>query len=323
LSGATSRPAALEDRRKVHAALAAVTDAATDPDHHAWHRAQAAAGPDEDVAAELVRSADRARARGGMAAAAAFLSRATQLTPDRERRLDRAIVAAEAHLSAGEPGAALDLLRYADPEALDPLRGAQVERLRGQVALAVQRGTDAPPLLRGAARLSEHLDVRTARDTHLDALFAAIIVGSSAQETDAAAAFARSAPPAPDPPEIADLLLDGIALILAGDRPAGTEQLKHALAQPPDEHLRSPPPIITFVCVELWDLDAWVAILSRQIDHAGADGALAALAALGPIATARGEATLLGYARFAEAILHNGLGDHAAALAIGRAAMSG
>ena len=376
---AVYRPAPPEARRKVHAALAAVTDAATDPDHHAWHRAQAAAGPDEDVAAELVRSADRARARGGMAAAAAFLSRAMQLTPDRDRRLDRAIVAAEAHVSAGEPGAALDLLRYADPEALDPLRGAQVERLRGQVALAVQRGTDAPPLLRRAARLLEYLDVRTARDTHLDALFAAIIVGSSAEETAAAAAFARSAPPAPDPPAIADQLLDGIALIFAGDSPAGTEQLKRALAHPPDEHLRSPPAIVTFVCVELWDLDAWVAILSRQIDQARADGALAMLPqTLGPIAsaflvqgrlraaeamldeaevlaeatgmptvyprvhfdalrgdaaaackridavsadaTARGETTLLGYARFAEAILHNGLGDHAAALAIGRAA---
>ena len=116
-----------------------------------------------------------------MAAAAAFLARAVVLTPDHDRRLDRAIVAAEARLDAGEPEAAVELLRSADPETLDPLRAAQVERLRGRIAFNVQRGMDAPPLLRSAAQRLEEFDVRTARDTHLDALFAAVVVGSRSE----------------------------------------------------------------------------------------------------------------------------------------------
>jgi DNA-binding CsgD family transcriptional regulator len=372
---AVYRPASSEDRRRVHAALAAVTDEGADPDRRAWHRSQAAVGADEEVAAELMRSAERARARGGMAAAAAFLARAVELTPEHERRLDRALIAAEARLHAGEPDGARELLQSADPEVLDPLRAAQVERLRGQIAYNVQRGMDAPPLLRRAAQRLEGLDVRLARDAHLDALFATVVVGTHDAEISEAATIALSAPPAPDRPQIADWLLDGLALILTGDRPRGTATLKRALTAPPAETLNGPPQIITLVCLELWDLEAYIEILSRQIDRARADGALAALPqTLGPIstalllkgrvrtaeamldeaeelaeatgmpavyprvhlaalrgnatearglfdavvadATARGETMLVSYTRFAEAMLHNGLGDYAAALAV-------
>ena len=374
---AVYRPASSEDRRRVHAALAAVTDERVDPDRRAWHRAQAASGPDEEVAAELERSAERARTRGGMAAAAAFLSRAEELTPDHDHRLDRAVLAAEARIYAGEPDAARDLLRNADPDTLDPLHAAQVERLRGQIAFAVQRGMDAPPLLRSAAQRLEELDVRMARDTHLDALMAAAAVASSSEEMAAAAAVARSAPPAPEPLQFTDLLLDGLALVLSGDRRQGTALLKRALDRSPAELPGSLPQVIAIVCLELWDLEAYVTILSGQVDRARADGAMATLPqTLGPLgtallvqgrvraaeamieeaealaaatgmptvyprvhlaalrgnapeacrlfdsvvadATARGETMLISYTRFCQAILHNGLGDYATALRVGR-----
>jgi DNA-binding CsgD family transcriptional regulator len=374
---AVYRPASSADRQRVHAALAAVTDERFDPDRRAWHRAQAASGPDEEVAAELERSAERARTRGGMAAAAAFLERAVELTPDNDRRVDRTLIAAETHLGAGEPDAASDLLRGADPEALDPLHAAHVERLRGQIAFAVQRGLDAPPLLRSAAQRLEELDVRMARDAHLDALSAAAAVASSSEEMAAAAAVALSAPPAPEPPKLADLLLDGLALVLTGDRPQGTALLKRALDSSPADLPGSLPQVITIVCLELLDLDAYVTILSRLIDKARADGAMATLPqTLGPLsaallvqgrvraaeamleeaealaaatgmptvyprvhlaalrgnapeahglfdsviadATARGETMLISYIRFCEAMLHNGRGDYATALAAGR-----
>ena len=298
---AVYRPASSEDRRRVHGALAAVTDERVDPDRHAWHRAQAASGPDEEVAAGLERSAERARARGGMAAAAAFLARAVELTPDHHHRLDRAVVAAEVHLYAGEPDAARDLLRSTDPGALDPLQAAHVDRLRGQIAFAVQRGMDAPPLLRSAAQRLEEFDVRMARDAHLDALSAAIAVASNSEEMTTAAAIALSAPAAPEPLQLADLLLDGLALVCSGDRRQGTRLLKQALDSSPAELPGILPQVITIVCLELWDLEAYVTILSGQIDKARLDGAMATLPqTLGPLSAAL---LVQGRVRAAEAML--------------------
>src|SRR5262249_28473878 len=93
--------------------VAEAIDADVDPDRRAWHRAQAAAGLDEAVAAELERSAGRARARGGLAAGAAFYERAVGLTPDPRRRAQRALLAAQGKHQAGAPDAAFRLLAAA------------------------------------------------------------------------------------------------------------------------------------------------------------------------------------------------------------------
>ena len=134
-----------EDRRHVHRALAEATDADVDPDRRAWHRAQAAAGLDEDVAAELERSAGRARARGGLAAGAAFYERAVELTPDPRRRAQRALLAAQGKHQAGAPDAALRLLAMAQAGPLDEHERGRLQLLHAQITFAVTRGRDAPP----------------------------------------------------------------------------------------------------------------------------------------------------------------------------------
>jgi hypothetical protein len=143
--------ASAEERREVHAALAEVTDSEADPDRRAWHRAQAAAGPDEDVAAELELSAGRARARGGLAAAAAFLDRAAALTLEPARRAHRGLAAAQAKVQAGALDEALDLLAAVQTGTLDELGRARADLLRAQVAYAQNRGSEAPGLLLRAA----------------------------------------------------------------------------------------------------------------------------------------------------------------------------
>jgi AAA ATPase domain len=172
--------AAIADRRAVHLALAEVTDREVDPDRRAWHLAAATTGPDEQVAAELEQSAGRARARGGVAAAAAFLQRSVVFTPDPARRTGRALAAAQAHLQAGAFDAALRLLATSEAGPLDHLGRARVELLRGQIAFASSPGSEAPAPLLNAARRIESLDPALARETYLDAWAAALVAGRDA-----------------------------------------------------------------------------------------------------------------------------------------------
>jgi DNA-binding CsgD family transcriptional regulator len=206
--------ASLNDRRRVHDALAHATDAATDPDRRAWHRAYAAASPNEDVAAALERSAGRAQARAGVAAAAAFLEKAAALTPDPAGRRARCLIAARAKLSAGAPEAARELLRSARSGPLTELQRASANLLEAEIAFAVNRGGEAAPLLLKAARQLEGLDSVRARDSYLEALSAAMFAGrlATAASSREVAQAARNAPPAPEPPRPADLLLDALAV---------------------------------------------------------------------------------------------------------------
>jgi hypothetical protein len=192
------RNASLPERREAHAALADVMTGPAADDHRAWHRAHATDAPDEAVAIELVQSAERARHRGGAAAAAAFLAHAVELTPDPVRRAERALAAALSKLDAGDAEAASSLVA-AVVGTDDELLNARADLLRAKIAFAVQRGRDAPPLLLAAARRLHPLDATLARGTYLEALVAAMIVGrlSAGDDVSAAAiaAAARQAPP--------------------------------------------------------------------------------------------------------------------------------
>ena len=177
LRSAAYRSASAADRRAMHGALAEVTDPVADPDRRAWHRAQAAPGPDEEVAAELEHSAGRAQARGGLAAAGAFLERSVLLTVDPTRRAERTLAAALANLRAGAFDKALDLLVTAEAGPLDEFASARVDLLRGQIAFASGLGSDAPPLLLKAAKRLEPLNLELARETYLSAWMAALFAG--------------------------------------------------------------------------------------------------------------------------------------------------
>jgi DNA-binding CsgD family transcriptional regulator/tetratricopeptide (TPR) repeat protein len=281
---AVYRAASPEERRRVHSALAEATDPDADPDRRAWHRARAAAGPDEEVAEELERSAGRAQARGGLAAAAAFLEQAAALTPEPARRAARALAAAEAQHLAGAPDAAQALLATAREGPLDELQRVRVDLVRAQLAFAVNRGRDAPPLLLEAARRLEPLDGRLARETYLDALSAAAFVGHLGGEvgTRTVALAARAAPAPPQPPRAADLLLDGLATVLADGYEAAVPLLQAALRAfrsqgiSRDEEQRWAW-LAGHAALDIWDDETWHAVAARHVEVAREAGALAVL----------------------------------------------
>ena len=234
------RSAAAQDRHRVHRALAEVTDPELDPDRRAWHRARATSGPDAEIADELERSAGRAEARGGAAAAAAFLDRSVDLTADATRRTQRALTAAEAKHRAGAPDAALRLLAIAQAGRLDDLERARAQLLRAQIAFAVNRGSDAPPLFLEAAKHLEPLDASLARETYLEAFSAALFADRLARhggvrEVAEAVLEADWGPTSTGSPRAFDLLLDGVAVLTTRGYAAGAPMLKRALLAFRDE----------------------------------------------------------------------------------------
>jgi DNA-binding CsgD family transcriptional regulator len=278
---AVYRAAVLSERRAAHRALAEATDPDTDPDRRAWHRAHAAVGDDEEVAAELERSAERARARGGAAAAAAFLAHAAELTPDPAERGSRALAAAQAKFDAAASDAAVELLAIADRAPLNEVQRAGLERLRAEIAFARRRGSDAPGLLLHAARRLEPLDAGLARETHLEAVAAAIYAGHLADGPDVreAAAAAAAAPAAPRPPRAIDLLLDGLATRFTDGYPAGVAPLRRALDafRDAEELTESDARWLWLACRvarNLWDDEIWHELVTRGLRAARDTGAL-------------------------------------------------
>ena len=286
---AVYRAAAVPDRREVHRALAEATDPATDPDRRAWHRAQASGGPDEEVASELERSAQRARRRGGVAAAAAFLARAAELTPDSARRGGRALAAAQAKFESAAPEAAQELLAVAEMCPLDELQRARLARLRAEIVFARRRGSDAPPLLLDAAKQLEALDPALARETYLEALGAAMYAGRLYADSGVreAAEAAATAPGTPRPPRSIDLVLDGLATRFTEGPTAGAPPLRLALQSFTSEALGGHDDVIRWLWLcpvvqetaihELWDDDAWQALSTRAVRLARETGALTSL----------------------------------------------
>ena len=210
---AAYRRGAAADRRAVHLVLAEVTDRDVDPDRRAWHLANATAGLDDTVAADLERSAERAQSRGGVAAAAAFLERAAKLTADPGLRSARALAAARAKFESAAFDAADVLVAAAEVGPLDELQQGQLALLRAELVYARRRGNDAPPLLLDAAKRLELVDGRLARETYLEALGAAIFAGRLCTDPSLreVAETARRAPATTAPQRPVDLLLDGVA----------------------------------------------------------------------------------------------------------------
>ena len=374
-----------EERHEIHRVLADATDPEADPDRRAWHRAHAAGVLDEEVASELERSAGRAQGRGGVAATAAFLERAAELTPDPAARGTRAVAAAQAKLDAGAPEAAEALLDTAELAPLDELQRARLELLRAQIAVARTRGGDTPALLLRAARRLEPLDAATARETHLEAIEAAMFAGRLGHEPSLreVAEAARAAPAAPQQPRAVDLLLDGLATRFTEGYTAAMAQLRGALAAFRDEEEPMVRDVrwLSLACrvaQDLWDDELWYVLATRGLRvaretgalrvlptaatyraslhvHAGAFGAASSLieetdaiiraTGLAPVkyarmwltawrgdeaealalfdgsrpqATARGEGRGLGVLAWASALLHNGNGRYAEALAAAR-----
>ena len=283
------RSASLPARQDVHRALAEVTDPDVDPDRRAWHRAQAAPEPDEDVAFELERSAGRAQARGGLAAAAAFLERAGMLTPEPGLRAQRLLAAATAKRDAGALDAALGLLVMVEAAPLDALRTAEVEHLRGQIAFDQRRVGDAARLLLSAARRLEPLNANSARETHLEALHAAMWAGDLDRPGGVleAAEAARAAPPAPDPPRVVDVLLDAFAIRFTDGYAAAAPTLRRALelviALDADTGAAGRWLSLTggragaLIALELWDAESAHLLPARQVRFARDTGALVQL----------------------------------------------
>jgi DNA-binding CsgD family transcriptional regulator len=284
-----------QERQQVHRALADVTDPEQDPDRHAWHRAHAATGPDEGVAAELEQSASRAQARGGVAAAAAFLERATMLTLDPVRRTERALAAASAKIKAGTFGAARELLSIAEAVPPDDFQQARIDLVRAELSFVTIRGSDAPSLLLKAAKRLEPIDADLCRATYLQAFSAAILVGRLAlgggvQEV------ARAAGEAPPPRHAArapDLLLEGLTAHFDEGYEAGLPILRKALDvfgidMSADEQLRCHW-IAGVAASHLWDDDRWQLLSEKHVQLARGVGALSEL----PLALGLRAATML------------------------------
>ncbi|MFB4317735.1 AAA family ATPase [Actinomadura sp. 21ATH] len=277
---AVYRSAAKEERRAVHLALAEVTDPRNEPDRRAWHLAAAAAAPDESVATELERSADRAQARGGLAAAAAFRQRCAALTVDASRRAERALAAADATLQAGDLETARRYTEVADRTARDEFQRVRAQLLRSHITFAAGLNQEAPPLLLAAARRLEPFDMDLARETYLIAWGTAGLIAAHSDSLMAISKAMRALPPPAGTPHALDLVLEGYALLVTESRAAAVPVLQRAVAALADLPVREVLKwgwVANAVSAAVWDDRAMRVIVGRVVEGVRAAGALTEL----------------------------------------------
>jgi DNA-binding CsgD family transcriptional regulator len=273
------------DRRRAHDAWASIAGRDGYPDQAAWHRAAATVVPDEDVAAGLERSAERAERRGGYVAQATFLARAADLTPDARERAVRLFAAAQAHLVAGDGTLAEALLDRAAPQLAAAGMHVAAQRLRASIAVFFSRHKDAPALLLGTAAAVDPPDVPLIREMLFEAMQAALVarqytIGTTPVEV------AHAALQAPRDPARAvtatDLLLGGFATRTAVGYSPAVPLLRAAVAalftgeQPARAGI--PATILGwFAADDLWDDQGRRAMLKRAEAVQRRHGALGAL----------------------------------------------
>ncbi|MFD8565517.1 AAA family ATPase [Streptomyces sp. NPDC059639] len=280
---AVYRAVDFEEQRRVHRALADSIDAGLHPERRVWHLASATVGPDEAVAAELEGSAGRAHARGGVAAAAAFLHRATELTPDPVRRGARALAAAQAKYQAGAFDTARELVDAAEPGNLDEVGAGQATLLRGQIMSAAKSASAGLPLLLEAAKRLQPYDSDLAGQTYRDALYAALTAGRLATGgvRDVAEAV-LSVPGHVGTLRHEGLLLTGLArAITAGYSVGAPSALEAVEAFRAEDFSREGVlgwlPLVCRTAHNVWDFAAWSELSARLVDLARSNGALAVL----------------------------------------------
>ncbi|MEU4556943.1 AAA family ATPase [Actinoplanes sp. NPDC023936] len=300
--------ATVDDRRAVHDALAVATDPLVDPERRAWHAAQAAAEPDEQLADELERLANRARSRGGLAASGAFLEQAAALTPDTGSQARRLLAAARARHECGDFGRALRLVAAAEATVQDPVLQARAQVVRARVAF--DRGRDEPAVrgLIAAARAIGPFDVLFGRDVLFDALAAATLMGRFATWSltlDLAEAV-RDLPVDDERTRPLDRLLDPLIACISGGkadpgaiRPVLAHYLEYgSKAGQADRAVeRFDIGELWLACQaaqDIWDDQIFIALSRQQLDYARDNGALAGM----PIALTHRALSLIHEGRF-------------------------
>ncbi|MET7479346.1 AAA family ATPase [Streptomyces sp. NPDC005648] len=296
------------ERRRVHAALAAVCDPVRDADRRAWHRAEAAEGLDEGVADDLEAASERARSRGGHSQQALFLSRAAEFTGAPDKRAERLLDAAQAHLMSGDASAAQTALDLAAADVHGPVMRTRELRTWATAQMFQLAVADVPAMLMAAVARLGTQDPRLTWELLCEALNAAVVAhdtmrGMSLTEVAAAVVAARHDPDSAG--RYRDLLMEGLARRAAEGYEHGAPVLRTALdglrggGGIGDAHSPFAVMLCT-ACNDLWDVRAGRELTARL---AVTDRDTGALYALGM--TLLGEA---GYAlwdgRFTEAEVH-------------------